>query len=123
MTSRTLASATLAGSLLALDVVLLTLYLNPGASLAADARGLLLALFLPYAVAAGLLFALSAALGASLRGRPRPARPTLPGLPGFTAFTLVAQVAAAALFWHNLLSYRHSIPVESVRALAGSAVS
>lgn len=123
MPLRTLASAALAASLLALDLVLLTLYLNPGASLAADAVGLLLALFLPYAAAGSALFALLAALAASLRGKTRLPRPTLPGLPGFTALVLLAEVAAAALFWHNLLSYRHSIPIEFVRALAGAAVS
>jgi predicted AlkP superfamily phosphohydrolase/phosphomutase len=123
MWPRGLASAALAASLFAVDVVLLTLYLNPGASLRSDALALLLSLFLPYAVAGGTLLLLSGALGALVRGRPLAARPTLPGLPGFTGLVLLAQVAAAALYWHNLLSYRHSIPVESVRALAGAAAS
>jgi predicted AlkP superfamily phosphohydrolase/phosphomutase len=116
-------SAALAASLLAADVVLLTLYLNPDARPGADAPALLLSLFLPYLAAGSALFATLAALGVALRAWPRASRPTLPGLPGLTGFALLAQVLAAALFWHNLLSYRHSIPVEFVSALAGAAVA
>lgn len=120
---RTLASAALAASLFAVDLVLLTLYLNPGASLATDAVGLALSLFAPYAVAGTALLALLAALAGALRAKPRPGRPALPGLPGFTALALLAQIGAAALFWNNLLNYRYSIPTEFVRALAGAAVA
>ena len=120
---RTLASALLAAALLSAELVLLTLLLNPGASLRDDGPGLLLSLFLPYAAGASLGFGLLAIVAAAFHGWPRIARPPLPGLPWFTSLVFVAQLSAAALYWHNLLSYRHSVPAEFVRALAGAGVA
>lgn len=119
---RTLASAALASSLLAADLVLLTLFLNPEATLRRDGLALLVSLFLPYVVAGALALAVCAAALFALRGGAapgrRPRRHIVQGLPGFGGMALTALVGAAALFWFNLFGYRHSIPVESLRALA-----
>lgn len=121
MLLRTLASAALAASVLAADVVLLTLFLNPDVSLGRDAGGLLLALFLPWlAVGTAALFLLSL-LGAAVRFWPQ-ARPPWPRLPWLTSLALASVSAAAALFWVNLWNYRHSIPAEFLGALAVSSV-
>jgi predicted AlkP superfamily phosphohydrolase/phosphomutase len=123
MLRRTLVSAALASSLFAADVVLLTLFLNPEARLARDAAPLFRALLLPYAAGGAVLLGLLALAWAALRGWPRAPRPPLQGLPWFTPLALVAVSAAAALYWLNLLSYRHSIPAEMVRAVAASSVA
>lgn len=121
MLLRTLASAALASCLLAADVVALTLFLNPDASLGGDMGGLLLALFLPcVALVAPALFVLTL-LGALVRFWPR-ARAPWPGLPWFTTLALASVSAAAALFWVNVWNYRHSIPAEFLRALAAATV-
>src|SRR5688572_21716565 len=121
-TVRTLASAVLASSVLAADVVLLTLFLNPEAALRRDGLALLGSLFLPYAVAGALALAAGAVVVGALRGSAvpgaRPRRDIVQGLPGFGGMVLAALVLAAALFWFNLFSYRHSIPLVSLRALA-----
>jgi predicted AlkP superfamily phosphohydrolase/phosphomutase len=122
MVWRTLGSAALASSLLASDLVLLTLFLNPDVSPRHEAPALLLVLFFPYALSGTVIFLLGACLGAMFRWWPRSARPPIEGLPWFTSLTFFAIGAAAALFWLNLLSYRYSIPVEFVRALAGCSV-
>jgi predicted AlkP superfamily phosphohydrolase/phosphomutase len=122
MTLRALLTVLLAASLLAADLVLLTLFLNPAASLAADGRALLLSLFLPYAAAGAVALALVLLVAGTLRRWPRTPGPLLEGLPWFTSLVFVVQVAAAAIYWHNLLSYRHSIPLEHVRGLAGACV-
>lgn len=112
-----LVSAALGSALLAADVVLLTLFLNPDVSAAAEFLPLLLALFLPYWLAGTLaLLSLAAVLGL-VRVWPGELRPPLPGLPSFTTFALVAVGAAAALFWGNLEACRDAVPPESVRAL------
>ena len=121
MLPRTLLSASLASSLLATDVVVLTLYLNPHATLRADGLALVLCLFLPYWAAGTLLLFAAAALGTLAVSGPRAPRPPVEGLPWFTSMALVALAAVAALFWANLWSYRHSIPVEFVRGLLLSA--
>jgi hypothetical protein len=123
MLRRTALSAALASSLFAADVVLLTLFLNPDATLAEDAAPLVRALLLPYAVGGAALLCLLALAWAALRGWPRAPRPPLQGLPWFTPLALIAVAAAAALYWLNLLSYRYSIPTELVRAVAASAVA
>ncbi len=119
---RTLLSAAMASSIFAADVVLLVLFLNPQLSLRREAAALALALGLPYAGLGVLAFATLALLGLVFRGHPRSFRPPLEGLPWFTTFSFLAIAAATGLFWLNLLTYRYSIPVDSVRALAGAAV-
>ncbi|HET7293100.1 MAG TPA: alkaline phosphatase family protein [Vicinamibacteria bacterium] len=117
---RLLASAAIAGALLAADIVLLVLYLAPEARLRTEAPALLLTMWLPYAAAATLGFL---ALGLPLAWLgPSVARPPVPGMPFFTTFALAQATSAAALFWLNLLGYRHSIPVPFVHALTAAAV-
>jgi predicted AlkP superfamily phosphohydrolase/phosphomutase len=53
----------------------------------------------------------------------RRAREIVQGLPGFGGMVLVALAIAAGLFWFNLFSYRHSMPVEFLRALAVASAS
>jgi hypothetical protein len=120
---RALVTVVLAAAMLAADLVLLTLFLNPGASLTGDGNALLLSLFLPYAAACAVALALALWVATMVRRWPRTPGPLLEGLPWFTSLVLVTLVAAAALYWLNLLSYSHSIPVESVRALAAASVS
>jgi predicted AlkP superfamily phosphohydrolase/phosphomutase len=125
---RILASAVLASSLLAADVVLLTLFLNPQATLRRDGLALFVSLFLPYAAAGTLLLGALVGLAAVLRGSAAPpagrrSREVVQGLPAFGGLALLALVAAAALFWFNLFSYRHSMPLEFLRALAVASAS
>src|SRR5688572_10681311 len=121
MLLRTLASAALASSVLAADVVALTLFLNPEASLRRDGGGLLLALFLPcLLVVTPALLGLSL-LGAGFRFWPR-ARPPWPRLPWLTSLAFASVTAACALFWANLCNYRHSIPAQFLRALVASSI-
>jgi predicted AlkP superfamily phosphohydrolase/phosphomutase len=123
MSRRALLSASVAGALLAAHVALLTLFLNPAARLDRDALAITLALFLPYAGAATtILGALALAAGAVARGRTG-RRPPIEGLPWFSTLTFVVTAAAAILYWTNLLSYRHSIPQECIRGLAGSTLA
>src|SRR5687768_9181742 len=91
---RILGSAAIAGALLAFDIVLLTLFLNPQVTLRKDGVALLLALFLPYTVASALGLWVLALLGALVRGWPQTFRPPLPGLPWFTTLTTVALIAS-----------------------------
>jgi predicted AlkP superfamily phosphohydrolase/phosphomutase len=117
----TLASACLASSLLAAEIVLLTLLLNPGASLGRDSAALLVCLFLPYAAAgAVVLLAFSAVLDL-FRFWPRGLRPPIEGLPSLTTFCLIALSAAAGLYWHNLGAFRDSIPLDAALALKHAA--
>ena len=119
---RTLASAGIAGCVFAADLVLLVLLLNPGAGLLRETPALLVSIFLPYAAAGAAVLSLCALLGALFRFWPAAARPPLPGQPWFTTLSLLAISGSAVLYWVNLLSYRFSIPDESVRTLAGAAV-
>ena len=99
------------------------LYLNPRVTLRDDAGALALALFLPYTVAGTLGFWSLALVTRGVLGWPRTPRPPLHNLPWFTAMSMASAIAAAALFWLNLVSYRHSLPLEVLPALAGSAVA
>src|SRR6185503_14845504 len=123
MLLRTIASAAVAATILAADLVLLTLFLNPEATLRRDGAALLLSLFLPYLVLGTAAFVVLALMGAAIRGWPRAPRPPLPGLPWFASLTFFALAAAAGLFWLNLVSYRHSVPAESLRGLAASCAA
>lgn len=123
MPPRALVTVALASAMLAADLALLTLFLNPGSTLVADGKALFLSLFLPYVAAFALLLALGLLVVGAWRRRPWGPPPLLPGLPWFTSLALVTQVVAAALYWLNLLSYSHSIPVAFVRGLAGASVS
>lgn len=113
----------MAAALLAGDVVLLTLFLNPDVMLAADGPALFLCLFLPYFLGGTVALWLLAVLVAVLPPMPRVLRPPVEGLPWFTILTLAAVAAAAVLFWSNLLGYRHSLPPAVVPPLAASAVA
>ncbi len=121
MLARLLGSAAVAACLLASDLILLALYLNPEVALRREALSLFVSLFAPYTVAVTLVFTALALAGAAV-GLPRVARLPLPSWPWFTALTCLAVATAAFLFWWNLLSYRYSIPVEFVRGLTTSAV-
>jgi predicted AlkP superfamily phosphohydrolase/phosphomutase len=121
MLLRTLASAALAASVLAADLVALTLFLNPEASLRRDGGGLLLALFLPCLLVATPALLLVSLAGAAFRFWPR-ARPPWPRLPWLTSLAFVSLLGACVLLWANLWNYRHSIPAEFLRALAASSV-
>jgi predicted AlkP superfamily phosphohydrolase/phosphomutase len=123
MILRTIASAAVAATILGADIVLLTLFLNPEATLRRDGPALLLSIFLPYLALVTAGFSLLALTGAAFRGWPRGTRPPLPGLPWFSSLTFLALAGAAGLFWLNLVSYRHSVPAESLRGLAGSGTA
>jgi Type I phosphodiesterase / nucleotide pyrophosphatase len=122
MLRKTLASAALAASVLAADLVVLVLFLNPTVELRREALALLMSLFLPGVVAGTGALTGVASLAALVRFWPRSTRPPLAGHPWFTTLMLVSTTVAAGLYWLNLLSYRHSIPVESLRGLFASTV-
>jgi hypothetical protein len=112
-----------ASSLLAADLAVLTLFLNPEATLRRDGFALLLCLVLPYlAVGAGLLWLVGWAVRAARPPRPD-ARPLFARLPDFPGLALLALGAVTALFWFNLFSYRYSVPAEFLRALAAASVA
>ncbi|MBI3932218.1 MAG: alkaline phosphatase family protein [Acidobacteria bacterium] len=123
MAARLLLSSALAAAIFAADVVLLTLFLNPAVRPPEEAPALLAALFAPYALAGTVALWTLALLAAALRGWPRAPRPPVEGLPFFATLSFLAITASAALYWTNLLGYRHSIPLEFVRTLVGSAVA
>jgi hypothetical protein len=122
MTRRDLGSVVLAASVGAAALSVLALYLNPGLGLLREVAPLALCLFLPWAVAGTLALAAVALTARALRPRARPLRAVVDGRPFFASLVCLALFGSAALYWHNLLSYRHSIPVNSLRALAASAV-
>ena len=117
---RALASAAVAASILAASLCVLALYLNPDLRLVPEIPALLVCLFLPWALAGSLVLALVAVARLALRRSP--ARAVIPGWPHLGSLTFVALGVAAVLYWHNLFSYRHSIPVDALSALALSAV-
>jgi hypothetical protein len=122
MLRKTLASAALAASVLAADLLVLVLFLNPAVELRREAPALLLSLFLPALIVGTGALTGVASIGALIRFWPRATRPPLAGHPWFTTLMLASTTVAAGLYWLNLLSYRHSIPVESLRGLFASAV-
>jgi hypothetical protein len=119
---KTLASAALAAAAFATCLGTLALYLNPGLVLRHEATALGLCFVLPWTLAGTLALALVAAVATSLRWWPRPFRPVVEGWPFLASLAFLAVAGAAALYWHNLLAYRHALPVGTVRALAVSAV-
>jgi predicted AlkP superfamily phosphohydrolase/phosphomutase len=123
MRGRTPASAALAGALFAANLVVLVLYLNPESTPTADAVPLLVGLFLPYALALGIAFSILALLGNAFRWWPRAFGPMVEGYPWAFSLTFVAVLGTAFLFWYNLLSYRHSIPVPALRGLFASCLT
>ncbi|HSD27597.1 MAG TPA: alkaline phosphatase family protein [Vicinamibacteria bacterium] len=123
MLRKTLASTALAACVLAASLVVLVLFLNPGVELRREAAALFFSLFMPGVIAGTVALTGIASLAALFRFWPRATRPPLAGHPWFTTSMLSATTAAAALYWLNLLSYRHSIPVESLRGLFASAVA
>jgi predicted AlkP superfamily phosphohydrolase/phosphomutase len=123
MRGRTPVSAAVAGALTAANLVVLTLYLNPELTPSADALPLAVGLFLPYALAASAFFALLALLGNAFRWWPRAFGPMVAGYPWAFSLSFLAVAASAFLFWYNLLSYRHSIPVPALRGLFGSCLA
>jgi hypothetical protein len=112
-----------AACLFGANLVLLTLFLNPGASLVREMRGLFLALFLPYTAGAWVALSLSALVGSLIRRWPTFARAPVERFSWLTSLSLLSVSASAALYWLNLMSYRYSIPEESVRALAGASLA
>ena len=123
MSPRVLLSAALASDVLAADVVLLVLFLNPDVVPRREAAPLFTAVFLPYAAAGGVALGLLGFAASAVRGASRVRRPPVEGLPWFASLSFLAIAPAAALFWLNLLTYRYSIPVPFVRALAGSSIA
>jgi hypothetical protein len=118
---KTVASALLAASIGAACLSTLALYLNPGLVLRREAIALVACLFLPWAAGGTLALALVAAAATAVRWWPRPFRPVVPARPFFASLAFVALAAVAALYWHNLLAYRHALPLEALHALAASA--
>jgi predicted AlkP superfamily phosphohydrolase/phosphomutase len=123
MRGRTPASAALAGALLAANLVALTLYLNPERTPSEDTVPLIFGLFLPYAVAFGAVFALLAFLGNAFRWWPRAFGPMVEGYPWAFSLSFLAVLGTVLLYWYNLLSYRHSIPVAALRGLFASCLA
>jgi hypothetical protein len=119
---KTITSAAIAASIGALCLCTLALYLNPALVLRHEAPALLLCLFLPWAAAGTVALALVAAVATALRWWPRPFRPVIAGRPFFASLAFFALAAVAALYWHNLLAYRHALPLDALRALAASSV-
>jgi Type I phosphodiesterase / nucleotide pyrophosphatase len=119
---KTITSAGIAASIGALCSCTLALFLNPTLSLRDEAGALLLCLCLPWAAAGTLALAALAAAATALRSWPRPFRPVIAGRPFFASLAFVALAVVAALYWHNLLAYRHALPVDVLRALAVSSV-
>src|SRR5262245_56471883 len=97
MVLRILGSAAVAAALLASDLVLLVLYLNPEVALRREAPSLLVSLFVPYVLGGAVLFTLLG-VGLVAAGAPRLARPPLPSWPWFTALTGTSVTIAALLF-------------------------
>jgi predicted AlkP superfamily phosphohydrolase/phosphomutase len=120
--AQTVGSAAVSAAILAAEIVLLVLYLNPRVSPWREAPFLAAFLFLPYVLAAGLGFLGVALVGTLLRW-PRAPRPPLEYMPWFTTLCFLALSAGAVLYWLNLWSYRHSIPLELVGPLVGAALA
>jgi len=122
MNGRALGTAALAASIGAAGLGVLTLHLNPHLVLVDELLPLVLCLFLPWALAGTAAFLVVVLLARVLRPWPRPLRAVVDGRPFFVSLVLLSLAVTGSLYWHNLLSYRHSIPVDGLRALASSAV-
>ena len=122
MIRRVVASAVLAASIGAASLCLLALYLNPSLMLFREALPLAICLFLPWAAVGTVALLVVATLARAVRWWPRPLRSVIDGRPFFASFVVLILAACAVLYWHNLLSYRHSIPMDALRGLALSAV-
>jgi hypothetical protein len=120
---KTLGSAAIAASIGAIVLCTLTLYLNPGLVLRREAPALVLCLFLPWAALGTVALVLVAAVATAVRWWPRPFRPVIAGRPFFASLVFLALAGVSALYWHNLLAYRHALPLEALRSLAVSAVA
>ena len=70
-----------------------------------------------------LVFAALALVGNAFRWWPRAFGPMVEGYPWLFSLSFLAVLATAAVFWFNLLSYRHSIPVPALRGLFGSCLA
>jgi len=123
MTLRTLQSAALASLIFATDFCVLTMFLNPEVTLRRDGIGLLEALFFPYFVASTAIGFFVACAGRTLGGRKLSLRPPIDSLPWLATLIFLSVLACCALFWSNLLAYRHSIPLEALRGLAGASIA
>ncbi len=123
MRRKTLGSAGIAASIGAIALCTLTLYLNPGLELRREAPALVLCFFLPWAALGTVALVLLAAVATAVRWWPRPFRPVIAGRPFFASLAFVALAVAGTLYWHNLLAYRHALPLEALRSLAVSAVA
>ena len=109
---KTLASAAVAAAIVRDRAsCTLALYLNPGLVLRREAPALGLSLFLPWTAAGTLALALVAAAATALRWWPRPFRPVSPAGRSSPRSPSSPSPAAAALYWHNLLAYRHALPL------------
>ena len=116
-----LLSAALVSSIGAAALSTLALYLNPSLRLRDETMALAACLFLPWAAVGTLALALLAAAGSVLRWW-QPGRPVIPKRPFFAVFAFATLALVAGLYWSNLLAYRHALPIETLRALALSAV-
>lgn len=123
MMRRMLASAALAASVGAACLCVLALYLNPMLRLTGEIPALALCLFLPWMLGGTVVLLLAAALARAIQGWwSRPLRSVVDGWPHLASLLFLVLGVVATLYWHNLLSYRHSIPEDGLRALALSAV-
>jgi hypothetical protein len=118
---QTFTSALLAAAIGAAGLSVLVLLLNPALAPGSELPALVLCLFLPWAAGGTLALWLLAVLAPGLRWWPRPFRPLVVGRPFFSTLVFVVLVVLTALYWHNLLAYRHAMPIAAVRALAISA--
>ncbi len=121
MARGTFTSALFAAAIGASGLSSLVLLLNPELAWRQELPTLLLCLFLPWAAGGTLALWLLAAIATALRWWPRSFRPVVVGRPFYSVLVFVALVSLAALYWHNLLAYRHAMPVAAVHALAISA--
>jgi hypothetical protein len=116
-----LQSAALAAAVLAGNLVVLTLFLNPEATLRRDGLGLALCLFLPYLLAGtGALTAAALAGDWALDVRDGRRGRVLPAHPWFAALCCLASTLAALVFWSNLWAYGHALPLPVLRGLLAS---
>src|SRR5260221_10925817 len=107
MLRRPLRSAAVASSLLAANLVVLTLYLNPDLRLRGEARALFLCLFLPYLLLGTAVLLLLALVPTLFRFWSRPP-PLLPGWPWLGSFLLVEAASNPSVFSLHPLHFPHS---------------